>query len=86
MWAGDVPFGRTVNPRVGTGVGLIFAMPRSSRVNLRVDFAGPLTPDDGSEWEVNVTVTAGRPRFYRPAADLARARSAAQTPVVFGWP
>ena len=86
MWAGDVPFGRTVNPRVGTGVGLIFAVPRSSRVNLRVDFAGPLTPDDGSEWEVNVTVTAGRPRFYRPAADLARARSAAQTPVVFGWP
>ena len=86
MWAGDVPFGRTVNPRVGTGVGLIFAVPRSSRVNFRVDFAGPLSSDDGSKWGVNVTVMSGRPRFYRPATDLARARSAAQTPVVFGWP
>src|SRR5215207_8308380 len=86
MWAGDVPFGRTVNPRFGTGVGLIFAVPRSSRVNLRVGLAGPLSPDDGSKWGVNVTITSGRPRFYRPAADLARARSATQAPVVFAWP
>ena len=86
IWAGDVPFGRTVNPRFGTGVGLIFAVPRSSRQNLRVDVAAPLSPDDGSKWGVNVTITSGRPRFYRPASDLARARSATQTPVVFGWP
>jgi hypothetical protein len=86
MWAGDVPFGRTVNPRVGAGVGLIFAVPRSSRQNLRVDLAAPLISDNGSKWGVNVTITSGRPRFWRPASDLARARSAAQTPVVFGWP
>ena len=86
MWAGDVPFGQTVNPRVGAGVGLIVAVPRSSRQNLRVDVAAPLIHDTGAKWGVNVTITSGRPRFWRPAADLARARSAAQTPVVFGWP
>ena len=86
MWAGDVPFGETVNPRVGAGIGLIFAIPRSSRQNLRVDFAGPLIPDAGSKWGVNFTISSGRPRFWRPASDLARARSVAQTPVVFGWP
>ena len=86
MWAGDVPFGETVNPRVGAGIGLIFAIPRSSRQNLRVDFAGPLISDAGSKWGVNFTISSGRPRFWRPASDLARARSVAQTPVVFGWP
>jgi hypothetical protein len=86
MWAGDVPFGETVNPRVGAGLGLIIAIPRSSRQNLRVDFAGPLISDPGSKWGVNFTISSGRPRFWRPASDLARARSAAQTPVVFGWP
>ena len=86
MWAGDVPFGQTVNPRVGAGVGLIVAVPRSSRQNVRVDVAAPLVGDDGSSWGVTFTITSGRPRFYRPASDLARARSAAQTPVVFGWP
>jgi len=65
---------------------LIFAVPRSSRKNLRVELATPLTSDDGSHWGVNVTITSGRPRFWRPASDLARARSAAQTPAVFGWP
>jgi hypothetical protein len=86
MWAGDVPFGETVNPRVGAGLGLIFAVPRSSRQNIRLDVAAPLISDDGSHWGVNLTITSGRPRFYRAASDLARARSAAQTPVVFGWP
>ena len=86
MWAGDVPFGQTVNPRIGAGVGLIVAVPRSSRQNLRVDVAAPLIHDAGAKWGVNFTITSGRPRFWRPAADLARARSAAQTPVVFGWP
>jgi hypothetical protein len=86
IWAGDVPFGKTVNPRVGAGLGLIVAVPRSSRQNLRVDVAAPLVSDGGSKWGVNFTITSGRPRFWRPAADLARARSAAQTPVVFGWP
>jgi len=86
MWAGDVPFGETVNPRVGAGVGLIIAVPRSSRQNLRVDVAAPLISDAGSHWGLNFTITSGRPRFWRPASDLARARSAAQTPVVFGWP
>jgi len=86
MWAGDVPFGRTVNPRVGAGLGLIVAVPRQSRQNLRVDVAAPLISDPGSKWGVNFTITSGRPRFWRPASDLARARSAAQTPVVFGWP
>ncbi len=86
MWAGDVPFGDTVNPRVGAGLGLIIAVPRSSRQNLRVDVAAPLVSDGGSSWGVNFTITSGRPRFWRPASDLARARSAAQTPVVFGWP
>ena len=86
MWAGDVPFGETVNPRVGAGIGLIFAIPRSSRQNLRLDFAGPLISDAGSKWGVNFTISSGRPRFWRPASDLARARSVAQTPVVFGWP
>jgi hypothetical protein len=86
MWAGDVPFGQTVNPRVGAGVGLIVAVPRSSRQNLRLDVATPLISDAGSKWGVNFTITSGRPRFWRPASDLARARSAAQTPVVFGWP
>ena len=86
MWAGDVPFGKTVNPRVGGGLGLIFAVPRSSRQNVRLDVTAPLTPDDGSHWAVSLTITSGRPRFYRGASDLARARSAAQTPAVFGWP
>ena len=86
MWAGDVPFGETVNPRVGAGLGLIFAVPRSSRQNLRLDVATPLISDDGSHWGVSLTITSGRPRFYRGASDLARARSAAQTPIVFGWP
>ncbi len=86
MWAGDVPFGDTVNPRVGAGVGLIFAVPRSSRRNLRVDVAAPLISDPGSGWGVNVTITSGRPRFWREPSDLARARSVAQAPVVFGWP
>ena len=86
MWAGDVPFGDTVNPRIGAGIGLIFAVPRSSRRNLRVDVAAPLISDAGSGWGVNVTITSGRPRFWREPSDLARARSAAQTPVVFGWP
>ena len=86
MWAGDVPFGETVNPRVGAGLGLIFAVPRSSRQNLRLDVTAPLVSDDGSHWGVSLTITSGRPRFYRGASDLARARSAAQTPIVFGWP
>ena len=86
MWAGDVPFGKTVNPRVGAGLGLIVAVPRSSRQNLRMDVVAPLVSDPGSSWGVNFTITSGRPRFWRPASDLARARSAAQTPVVFGWP
>jgi len=86
MWAGDVPFGQTVNPRVSTGIGLIFAVPRASRKNLRVDVAVPLVSDPGSSWGVDFTITSGRPRFWRPAPDLAVARSAAQTPVVFGWP
>ena len=86
MWAGDIPFGETVNPRVGAGLGLIIAIPRSSRQNLRVDVAAPLVSDAGSKWGVTFTISSGRPRFYRPASDLARARSVAQTPVVFGWP
>lgn len=86
MWAGDVAYGRSVNPRVGAGVGLIFAVPRSSRQNLRVDVAAPLISDPGSKWGVNLTITSGRPRFWREPSDLARARSAAQVPVVFGWP
>ena len=86
MWAGDVPFGETVNPRVGAGLGLIFAVPRSSRQNLRLDVTAPLISDDGSHWGVSLTITSGRPRFYRGASDLSRARSAAQTPVIFGWP
>jgi outer membrane protein assembly factor BamA len=86
VWAGDVPFGETVNPRVGAGIGLIIAIPRSSRQNLRVDFAGPLISDAGSKWGVNFTISSGRPVFWRPSSDLARARSVAQTPVVFGWP
>ena len=52
----------------------------------RVDLATPLISDNGSKWGVNVTITSGRPRFWRPSADLARTRSVAQTPVVFGWP
>jgi len=86
IWAGDVPFGQTVNPRVGAGLSLIIAIPRQSRQNLRVDVAAPLISDAGSKWGVNFTISSGRPRFWRPAPDLARARSAAQTPVVFGWP
>jgi hypothetical protein len=86
IWAGDIPFGETVNPRVGAGLGLILAIPRSSRQNLRVDVAAPLVSDAGSKWGVNFTISSGRPRFWRPASDLARARSVAQTPVVFGWP
>lgn len=86
MWAGDVPFGQTVSPRVGTGIGLIFAVPRSSRHTLRVDVAAPLIADPGAHWGVNFTIASGRPRFWRPAPDLAAIRSAAQTPVVFGWP
>jgi len=86
MWAGDVPYGQTVNQRVGAGVGLIFAVPRSSRRNLRVDVVTPLVSDPGAGWGVNVTISSGRPRFWREPTDLARARSAAQTPVVFGWP
>jgi hypothetical protein len=86
MWAGDVPFGETVNPRVSAGVGLIVAVPRASRRNLRVDLATPLVSDAGSRWGVNVTVTSGRPRFWREPADLAPARTAARVPVVFGWP
>jgi hypothetical protein len=86
MWAGDVPFGETVNPRIGAGLGLIVAIPRSSRQNLRVDVAAPLIHDTGAKWGVSFTITSGRPRFWRPAADLARARSAAQSPIVFGWP
>lgn len=86
MWAGDVPFGDTVNPRLGAGLGLIFAVPRSSRRNLRVDVATPLISDAGAKWGVNVTLTSGRPRFWREPSDLAPARSAAQVPVIFGWP
>ena len=86
MWAGDVPFGDTVNPRVGAGVGLIFAVPRSSRRNLRIDIAAPLISDPGAGWGVNVTVSSGRPRFWREPSDLGRARSVAQAPAVFGWP
>jgi len=86
MWAGDVPFGETVNPRVGAGVGLIVAVPRSSRRNLRVDVAAPLISDPGSRWGMNVTITSGRPRFWREPSDLVRARSAGRPPVVFGWP
>ena len=70
MWAGDVPFGETVNPRVGAGLGLIFAVPRSSRQNLRLDVTAPLISDDGSHWGVSLTITSGRPRFYRGASDL----------------
>jgi len=86
MWAGDVPFGQTVSLRVGTGIGLIFAVPRSSRHTLRVDVAAPLISDPGAHWGVNFTIASGRPRFWRPAPDLAAIRSAAQTPAVFGWP
>ena len=86
MWAGDVPFGQTVSLRVGTGIGLIFAVPRSSRHTLRVDVAAPLIADPGAHWGVNFTIASGRPRFWRPAPDLAAIRSAAQTPAVFGWP
>jgi hypothetical protein len=51
-----------------------------------VDVAAPLISDPGAHWGVNFTIASGRPRFWRPAPDLAAIRSAAQTPAVFGWP
>ena len=85
-WAGDVPFGETVNPRVGLGTGLLLAVPRRSRRLVRIDVATPLISDPGAKWGIDIRITSGRARFWREPGDVARARSSAQLPRAFNWP
>jgi len=86
-WAGDVPYGATINPRASVGAGLLAAVPRNSRRLLRADVAFPIARDPGVRWwELRVTTSAPFRGFWREPGDLAQARAAAPSADVFTWP
>jgi hypothetical protein len=86
MWAGDVPFGRTVT-RPSAGVSLLAAVPRDSRRLFRLDFAVPLVRGQGADsYELRFQYTRPLRGFWRAPADLATAQAASPASRVFGWP
>ena len=87
MWAGDVPYAVNSNPRASVGVGLLGAVPRSSRRLLRADVAFPLAVDHGlRRLEFRFTSSVPLRTFFREPSDLASARSSAPSTDLFGWP
>lgn len=86
MWAGDVPFGRTVT-RPSVGVSLLAAIPRDSRRLLRADLALPLVRGQGSgSYELRFQYTRPLRGFWQTPSDLSSARAAAPASRIFGWP
>ncbi|HET7459510.1 MAG TPA: hypothetical protein VFJ74_17800 [Gemmatimonadaceae bacterium] len=86
-WAGDVPYGATINPRASAGVSLLGAIPRNSRRLLRADLAVPIAHDRGVRWiELRFSTSAPFRGFWREPGDIALARAAAPSSDVFTWP
>jgi hypothetical protein len=86
-WAGDVPYGATINPRASVGVSLLGAIPRNSRRLFRADLAVPIARDPGVRWiELRFSTSSPIRGFWREPGDIAQARAAAPTSDVFTWP
>lgn len=86
-WAGDVPYGVSINPRSSVGFGLLGAIPRNSRRLLRADVAFPIARDRGVKpWEFRFTTSAPLRGFWREPGEIAQARAVAPSSDVFIWP
>jgi hypothetical protein len=86
-WAGDVPYGATINPRASAGVSLLGAIPRNSGRTFRADFAVPIAHDHGVKWlEFRFSTSAPARVFWKDPGDVAPARAAAPSADVFVWP
>ena len=76
LWAGDVPFGVTTDPRASVGGGLLVALPRKSQGFYRVDVATRLTRDrDAKPWTLRISRSLPYTTFWRDPADLSGARA-----------
>ena len=86
LWAGDVPFGTTIGPRVGVGAGLLLAVPPQSRRLWRLDVAFPIGPDPHAKWEIRLSSNDLTRLFWREPDDVRRNRSRSLPASVFSWP
>jgi hypothetical protein len=78
MWAGNVPYGKDTNLRGSLGVAILAAVPRSSRLLGRLDFAVPVTNDKRADnFEVRVTLGRTGRSFWSDPRDLSPARRGA---------
>jgi hypothetical protein len=85
-WSGDVPFGETTVARASVGVGLLAAVPPTSRRMLRADVAVPVTGGAPKRWVVRVFAVDATRFFWRDPNDLSPVRAGAPASPIFGWP
>jgi hypothetical protein len=85
-WSGDVPFGQTTVARASVGVGLLAAVPPTSRRMLRADVAVPVTGGAPKRWVLRVFAVDATRFFWRDPSDLAPVRAGAPASPIFGWP
>jgi hypothetical protein len=85
-WSGDVPFGQTTVARASVGVGLLAAVPPTSRRMLRADIAVPVTGGAPKRWVVRVFAVDATRFFWRDPSDLSPVRAGAPASPIFGWP
>jgi len=85
-WSGDVPFGETTVARASVGVGLLAAVPPTSRRMLRADVAVPVTGGAPKRWVLRVFAVDATRIFWRDPNDLAPVRAGAPASSIFGWP
>ena len=86
LWAGDVPFGVSTNPKVGVGAGLLVALPPQSRHVWRLEFAMPVSKDPHAGWEMRLFSRDLTRVFWREPRDVARNRERSLPASVFSWP
>ena len=86
LWAGDVPFGVSTQPRVGVGVGLLAAVPSGSRRLWRFDIAYPVSSDPGAKLELRISNANSRHFGWREPLDVERSRERTVPQRLFSWP
>jgi len=86
LWAGDVPFGVTTGVEFSAGVGVLAALPPSSRRLWRLDVAVPLNRRQARGIQIVVTNHDFTRWFWREPPDVQGARERSIPNSVYNWP
>ena len=85
MWAGDVPFGTTVQ-RQSVGISLLAAYPTRSKRLYRLDLAFPLEHDQHGGFEIRFTNADPTLVLSQEPSDVQQARLGPTPSSLFAWP